>query len=182
VAYKGLLTRKRWRYAKRFDCDTNEIVALYRLRGVDVEYFAEGKWFTASPKSWFNVQEDPDYEWLTHQETTNLHNYLRSGFTERPKRLDLEPPEQYKKWKCPNCGTYTVVPIVIGLPSNEDMEASMQGHIILQGCIVYGDEPSRPIACTTCDWFGEQVRGKKIQRTNPSRAFQGDLGDENVFG
>lgn len=164
---------RRWRYVKRvnFNVDDDRIVGLFRFKGVDIERLVDGKWEPAHYRRWFDVHEDPEFIWLTKQETMNLHSWLRSGFEGIPERLDLEPAEQYRKWKCPNCHTFTIVPIVIGLPNPEDMEASMRGDIILQGCIVYGDKPDRPIACTRCGWFGEHVRGKKIRELPPSQAF-----------
>lgn len=161
----------RWRYAKRIDHFSGDIVSLFRVRGLDVQILRDGKWEPAHYRRWFDIIEDPEFQWLTRQETTNLHSYLRASRDGFPPRLDLEPAEQYRKWKCPKCDTFTIVPIVIGLPNPEDMEASMRGDIILQGCIVYGDEPDRPIACTHCGWFGEHIRGKKIRELPLSQAF-----------
>lgn len=164
--------KKRWRYVKRCSDQTGEITSIYRTRGFDIEVLRDGRWTPADYRSWFHVREDPDYEWLTRQETSNLLNFLRTGQEGLPRRLDLQPTERYKKWKCPDCQTFTVVPIVIGLPGAEDMEAEAEGHIILQGCIVYGDEPDQPIACTQCGWFGEALRGKRVRQLSAPRAFQ----------
>lgn len=71
------------------------------------------------------------------------------------------------------------MPIVIGLPNAGDLEAGMAGYIILQGCVVYSDEPERPIACAACGWFGEQVRSNTIRAVPPSQAFGGERGEED---
>ena len=63
---------------------------------------------------------------------------------------------------------------MIGYPNPEDMEAEREGHIILQGCIVHGDEPEKPVACTTCGWFGEYLKGKVIRALNLSKDFERD--------
>ena len=163
---------RRWRYAKRVNFDDDDrIVSLFRFRGVDIEQLVNGRWVPAHHRRWFDVHEDPEFVPLTKQETTNLHSWLRSGFEAIPERLDLEPVERYRKWKCPNCDTFTIVPIVIGLPNPEDFEAAIRGDIILQGCIVDGDEPDRPIACTQCGWFGEHVAGKRIRELPRSQPF-----------
>ncbi len=169
----------RWRYSKRIDHFSGEIVSLYRVRGLDVQILRDGKWVSANYRRWFDIIEDPEFEWLTRQETTNLHNFLRSGQEGIPPRLDLQPRERYKKWKCPNCQTFTVIPIVIGYPNPEDMEAEMEGHIILQGCTVYGDEPEKPVACTACGWFGEQIRGNSIRGLPPSKNFGRERREED---
>lgn len=156
------LTSKRWHYAKRLADDGTTIIALLRTRALDIQYLRQGRWVIAHYKDWFTIREDPFCEWLTIQERRNLLSYLACGQKELPRRLDLEPSERYRKWICPNCRTRTVVPIVIGLPSYEDMKAATEGHIILYGCVVHGDEPQRPVACTTCDWHGEHVKGTKV--------------------
>lgn len=175
----GRQSASRWRYAKRSDHFSGDIVSLFRVRGLNVQILREGNWEAANYRRWFDIIEDPEFEWLTRQETTNLHSYLRSGQEGTPPRLDLQPSERYKKWKCPDCQTFTVVPIVIGYPNPEDMEAEREGHIILQGCIVHGDEPEKPVACTACGWFGEQVRGNTIRAVQPSQAFGGERGEED---
>ena len=177
VARERPLSSKRWLCAKWLSGVDDSIIALYRTRGLEVECLSDGRWEPADPQDWFTIREQPGYEWLTRQEVINLNYYLRSGQTEIPQCLNLEPPERYRKWKCPTCGTYTIVPIVTGLPNPEDMEAAMEGHIILQGCIVYGDEPKRPVGCTTCGWYGEHLRGKTIRELPPSQAFRMEDGD-----
>jgi len=44
----------------------------------------------------------------------------------------------------------------------------------VQGCIIYGDEPKHAVACTTCDWFGELIRDRKIREVPRPRAFTDD--------
>lgn len=83
----------------------------------------------------------------------------------------------YARWVCPNCETLTVVPIVIGYPNIEDFEAAEAGHVILQGCIVYGDEPKHGVACTRCDWFGERLPGNRIRQIPRPQAFE----NQSVF-
>ena len=167
---------QRWRYAKQLSGLDDSIIALFRTRGLEIEFLSDGTWRPTDARDWSAIREEPTYEWLSRQEVINLNYYLRSGETETPRRLNLEPPERYRKWKCPTCSSYTIVPIVIGLPNVEDMEAAMDGHIILQGCIVYGDEPKRPVGCTACGWYGEQVAAKKIRQLPPSQAFRREGG------
>ena len=162
----GQRSVSRWRYAKRIDHLSGEIVSLYRVRGLDVQILRDGKWEAANYRRWFDIIEDPEFEWLSGQEASNLNNYLRCGQTEIPKRLDLEPALRYKKWKCPNCQTFTVVPAVVGLPGADLMEAERDGHVVLHGCTVFGDQSERPVACTECHWQGEHLRGKTL-RQNP---------------
>lgn len=153
----------KWGYAKRVEVISGEVVDLYRVRGNDVQEWLDGKWVTADAELLSSIPNDLDLFWLNDQEYRNLHHLLGTGRLDLPVRLDLEPEERYLKWRCPDCGSFTVVPIVIGLPNAEDMEASIDGHLILWGCIVHGFEPERPVGCTNCDWTGERVAGRKIR-------------------
>lgn len=63
------------------------------------------------------------------------------------------------------------MPIIIGYPNLEDFEAAEAGHVILQGCIVFGDEPRQGVACTQCEWFGERLPGNKIREIARPQAF-----------
>jgi hypothetical protein len=170
----------RWRYAKRVDPVTGDIWVLFRLRDSQVEVLEDGKWRSTAGDSAIDLDWDPGFAWLSPIESRNLLAYLRTGQTDLPVHLDREPKERYQKWKCPNCGTFTVVPVVVGMPSFEDGEAAREGHLILQGCIFYGDEPKQAVACTTCDWFGELIRDRTILQIPRTRAFrnQYDLNDE----
>ena len=156
----------RWRYGKRVKVDSCRIVALFRERDFVVETLHLGKWVLTNNSRWFDVSEDSQFEWLSRQEASNLHSYLRCGQTETPERLDLEPSLRYKKWECPNCRTFTVVPAVVGLPGVDLMEAERDGHVVLHGCTVFGDQPERPVACTVCHWQGEHVRGKTLRQSS----------------
>ena len=90
---------------------------------------------------------------------------------EPSNQLDPESGDRYQKWVCPNCGTLTVVPILVGFPDDEGFEAAEAGHVILQGCIVYGDEPKRGVTCKQCDWFGERLPGNRIRQIPRPQAF-----------
>ena len=153
----------RWRYAKQIQVVSEEVVSLFRVRGEEIEQWQAGKWELAEPELLTSIPNDWDLFWLSDQEYRNLHHLLGTGRLDLPVRLDLQPEERYLKWKCPECRTFTVVPIVIGLPNVEDMEASMDGHLILWGCIVHGFEPEHPVGCTSCDWTGERVARRKIR-------------------
>lgn len=67
--------------------------------------------------------------------------------------------QKYKKWACPKCGTDTVVPAIIGMPDSDLMDLEKNGHVVLRGCIVNGDEPQHPVQCTQCSWTGEIRKG-----------------------
>ena len=71
--------------------------------------------------------------------------------------------KRVKKWMCPGCGEEAVVPVIIGLPIHDDFEREQRGEVILAGCIMYGDEPDRPVQCRECGWYGEQLRGGTIR-------------------
>ena len=71
--------------------------------------------------------------------------------------------KRVEKWLCPSCGLERVVPVLIGLPTAEDGERARKGEVILHGCIVFGNEPDRPVQCTECGWYGERIRGGKIR-------------------
>lgn len=165
MSTSGRRSGSRWRYAKRIDHSSGDIVSLFRVRGLDVQMLRDGKWEVANYQRGLDIIEDPDFEWLSRQEASNLHSYLRCGQIEIPKRLDLEPSLRYKKWECPNCRTFTVVPAVVGLPGADLMEAERDGHVVLHGCTVFGDQPERPVACTVCHWQGEHVRGKTLRQS-----------------
>lgn len=78
--------------------------------------------------------------------------------------------KKVKRWTCPSCGRHEVVPVIIGLPIGDDFEREMRGEVILAGCVVFGDEPDRPVQCRECGWHGEELRGGKIravERTIP---------------
>ena len=48
---------------------------------------------------------------------------------------------------CPACGT-RLVPVLYGMPSSEAQEAQMRGVLVLGGCTVFSDAPTR--ACPRC--------------------------------
>jgi hypothetical protein len=79
--------------------------------------------------------------------------------------------QKYKKWPCPKCGTATVVPAIIGMPDADLMELERDGHVILWGCSIFGNEPENPVQCTHCSWTGEIRKGKlfpTLTEINPS--------------
>ena len=49
---------------------------------------------------------------------------------------------------CPSCGAGDVVPVIIGMPGPELMEAEEAGDVVLAGCIVMPDQPNW--ACRIC--------------------------------
>ncbi len=80
-------------------------------------------------------------------------------------------PRDHPKLACPKCGTATVVPVIIGMPDADLMELARDGHFVLWGCIVDGDEPENPVQCTHCSWTGEIRKGKlfpTLTEINPS--------------
>jgi hypothetical protein len=86
--------------------------------------------------------------------------------------------KRIQRWTCPGCGLDSVVPVIIGFPNNDDFERAARGEIVLAGCVVYGDEPDRPVECLECGWYGERLRGGKIREV--IRTFGGsEKGDEN---
>lgn len=54
---------------------------------------------------------------------------------------------------CPKCGAGDVVPVIIGMPGPELMEAEAAGDVVLAGCIVTPDQPNW--ACRICrhEWL-----------------------------
>ena len=50
---------------------------------------------------------------------------------------------------CPECSSTSVAPIVYGLPGPELMEESREGHVVLGGCVVTGEDPTH--ACRDCE-------------------------------
>lgn len=155
---------------------------LFRARESETQVLQEGKWRELGGHAKIEFDAYLDLKLLTPIEIRNLLVYLRSGQTDTPTRLDLEPRERYQKWKCPVCGTFTVVPVVVGLPSSDDGQAARESHLILQGCIVYGDEPDQAVACTDCDWFGELIGDRTIRqipRTEVFRNLFDDTGESN---
>jgi hypothetical protein len=150
---------------------------IFRARESETQVLRDGKWRDLEGHAKLEFNAYPDLKLLTPTEIRNLLVYLRTGQTDIPTRLDLEPRERYQKWKCPVCGTFTVVPVVVGLPSIEDGEAAEEGHLILQGCIVYGDEPDQAVACTDCDWFGELIGDRTIRQIPRTEAFRNMFDD-----
>ena len=49
--------------------------------------------------------------------------------------------------QCPTCGAPTT-PLVYGYPGVDLWEASERGEVVLGGCLVPGDRPTR--RCTSC--------------------------------
>ena len=83
----------------------------------------------------------------------------------------MRTSQKYKKWPCPKCGTDTVVPAIIGMPGADLMELERDGHVILWGCSIFGNEPENPVQCTHCSWTGEIRKGKlfpMLTEINPS--------------
>ena len=54
-----------------------------------------------------------------------------------------DPPK-----RCPSCGELTLVPYLLGLPTEEAMEAAQRNEVVLGGCCVLGIEPDEQ--CTSC--------------------------------
>ena len=56
--------------------------------------------------------------------------------------------------RCPNCNSENIIDIIYGYPTDELLEDSKAGRVVLGGCIV---EPSNPIfKCNNCfKRFGE---------------------------
>jgi hypothetical protein len=177
VKHPGSQDLRRWRYAKRCNVITDEIHKIFRTRGSETQVLHDGKWQALQGHAKTEFDAYQDLELLTPTEIRNLLVYLRTGQTDIPPRLDLEPRERYQKWKCPDCGTFTVVPVVVGLPSSDDDLAAREGHLILQGCIVYGDEPDQAVACTNCDWFGELIGNRTIRQIPRTEAFRNIFND-----
>lgn len=161
---------KRWTYIKRVTLDS-DVIQVFRTRNDESQVLRSGEWETIGAQ-WLDGDRDSDLVEMTAREVSNLLSVIRAGYDDLPTRLDLKPRERCEKWKCPTCGTPTVVPILIGMPTEECGQAAMRGDVILQGCIVYGDEPDRPVGCTACGWYGEHVRGSTIRELPPSRAFE----------
>ena len=115
------------------------IVDDYRSRGHDlwVRFNAPGPdavvWYYRSLITVYDKRRD-------------LLNPLRIGELQRLlgqlQRLLLRPD-------CPSCGAGDVVPIVIGLPGPDLMEAAERGEVVLAGCIVMPDQPNW--SCNRCD-------------------------------
>jgi len=78
---------------------------------------------------------------------------------------------KYPKWACPKCATNTVVPAIIGMPDSDLMDLERDGHVVLRGCIVSGEQPQHPVQCTQCSWTGEIRKGNlfpALTKMNPS--------------
>lgn len=56
---------------------------------------------------------------------------------------------------CPKCGAKTV-PILYGEPTPDAFQAAERGELVLGGCVVSDDSPSR--TCTTCGHAFGRVR------------------------
>lgn len=153
---------RRWRYYKKVNDLSDEIELLYRSRGSEIEELREGNWVTASDLSAAEDLSVNGLKPLSRTESRNLLTYLRCGQRVTPSRLDLEPAIRYQKWKCPDCGAFTVVPAIFGFPGHDLMLAEREGHVVLFGCSILGDEPERPVACTSCSWNGEHLGGKRV--------------------
>ena len=83
----------------------------------------------------------------------------------------MNSPRDHPKLACPKCAADTVVPVVIGMPDADLMELARDGHVILWGCSIFGDEPENPVQCTHCSWTGEIRKGKlfpTLTEINPS--------------
>lgn len=76
---RNRVTGSRWCYARRIDHFSGDIVSLFSVRVLDIQMLCEGKWEAANYRRWFDVIEDPEFECLSRQETTNLNNFLHSG-------------------------------------------------------------------------------------------------------
>ncbi len=53
---------------------------------------------------------------------------------------------------CPVCGSREVIPIVYGMPSEDDVERAERGEFVLGGCLVglYEPDPDPSHCCTAC--------------------------------
>ena len=49
---------------------------------------------------------------------------------------------------CPRCGAGDAIPVIVGMPSPELMEAEALGEVVLAGCVVMPDQPNW--ACRIC--------------------------------
>jgi hypothetical protein len=64
----------------------------------------------------------------------------------RPDRVP--PPRAALDGRGPTCGGTTLVPIRYGLPGEEGRAAAMRGDIVLGGCVLSLDAPTR--RCADC--------------------------------
>lgn len=62
----------------------------------------------------------------------------------------MSQPRKRRKFKCPQCGSVTVVPIEYGMPDEDLIKQAMAGEVLLGGCCIEDGQPTR--GCTECDW------------------------------
>lgn len=61
--------------------------------------------------------------------------------------------------RCPQCASTAVVPIVYGMPLEDDVVQAQAGRIVLGGCIVGLRQPDPTHFCTTCNGEFDRARG-----------------------
>ena len=71
-------------------------------------------------------------------------NQIYNKSTGKKEESDLDQFPQL----CPKCKTYSVIPIVYGLPTNHALELEKQGKVWLAGCITRQNDPQ--YWCTYC--------------------------------
>ncbi len=62
---------------------------------------------------------------------------------------------------CPNCGSFSTVPIIYGLPVADDLERAQRGEFVLGGCLVglHDPDPDPNRCCTTCGTSFDSASG-----------------------
>lgn len=66
-------------------------------------------------------------------------------------------PHPRRSLRCPRCGSTDTARIVYGYPGPEMLAAAERGEIVLGGCSITGDDPTRQ--CRACDHeFGTRKR------------------------
>lgn len=79
-----------------------------------------------------------------------------------------------KRLTCPKCGKNTIVPVIHGLPIDNDFERASRGEVILAGCIMFGGEPRHPYGCLECDWYGRKDREGVLHEVVLNRGLDDD--------
>ena len=56
--------------------------------------------------------------------------------------------------ECPTCSATNPIEILYGMPSEEMQHAEVEGHIVLGGCVISGNDPA--YQCRACgEQFGQ---------------------------
>jgi hypothetical protein len=95
---------------------------------------------------------------IATQEEPNVRERIKAGPGSFNGLRPLSFGAAMEDRRCPRCSSDEVLRVVYGLPSEEMIEESIAGRVLLGGCVVWPEAPDWQ--CVVCghEWRGDEAR------------------------